>query len=141
MRNQPTTLLFYDYETFGKSPKVDRPCQFAAIRTNEHLDVLGDPKELYCKPNIDYLPSPEACLVHGITPQLALKKGNPEPEFIDAIRKELARSNTCSVGYNNIRFDNQVTRNSLYRNLHCPYEGLHSDGQSQWDILHLARAF
>ena len=138
--NHPTSLLFYDYETFGQSPATDRPCQFAAIRTNEHLEIIDAPVEYYCKPPIDYLPAPEACLVHGITPQLATEQGLIEPEFIQLIHNELSHPGTCAVGYNSNSFDANVTRNSLYRNLHCPYEGLYGNGQSQWDILNLARA-
>ena len=134
------TLLFYDYETFGQSPALDRPCQFAAIRTNEQLEIIDAPVELYCKPPPDYLPAPEACLVHGITPQMAIERGVIEPDFIQSIHTELSRPGTCSVGYNSNSFDASVTRNSLYRNLHCPYEGLYNNGQSQWDILNLARA-
>ena len=63
-----------------------------------------------------------------------------EPDFIQAIHTELSQPGTCAVGYNSNSFDASVTRNSLYRNLHCPYEGLYNNGQSQWDILNLARA-
>ena len=38
--NQPG-FLFHDYETFGTSPSLDRPAQFAAIRTDAELNVLG----------------------------------------------------------------------------------------------------
>ncbi|MCS5961331.1 hypothetical protein LNP74_26735 [Klebsiella pneumoniae subsp. pneumoniae] len=40
--NQPG-FLFHDYETFGTSPSLDRPAQFAAIRTDAELNVLGEP--------------------------------------------------------------------------------------------------
>lgn len=41
--NQPG-FLFHDYETFGTSPSLDRPAQFAAIRTDAELNVLGEPE-------------------------------------------------------------------------------------------------
>ncbi|EPZ5283620.1 exonuclease domain-containing protein, partial [Cronobacter dublinensis] len=46
---QPT-FLFHDYETFGKSPSLDRPAQFAALRTDENFNVIGEPEVFYCKP-------------------------------------------------------------------------------------------
>jgi exodeoxyribonuclease-1 len=29
------TFYFHDYETFGKNPALDRPAQFAGVRTDE----------------------------------------------------------------------------------------------------------
>ena len=69
--NQPG-FLFHDYETFGTSPSLDRPAQFAAIRTDAELNVLGEPEVFYCKPADDYLPQPQAVMITGITPQEAL---------------------------------------------------------------------
>ena len=76
------SLYWYDYETFGLDPSRDGISQFAGIRTNERLEVIGEPLTIYCYPPIDRLPSPEACLVTGITPQIALETGIPEKEFI-----------------------------------------------------------
>ncbi|WP_256741117.1 exonuclease domain-containing protein, partial [Cronobacter sakazakii] len=77
---QPT-FLFHDYETFGKSPSLDRPAQFAALRTDENFTVIGEPDVFYCKPADDYLPQPEAVLITGITPQVARARGENEAEF------------------------------------------------------------
>ena len=68
------TFYWYDYETFGLSPKVQRIAQFAGIRTDENLNIL-DEHMFYCKPTHDCLPAPEACAVTGISPQLCEKKG------------------------------------------------------------------
>ena len=76
------TLYWHDYETWGEVPAKDRPSQFAGIRTDEDLNVIGAPLVTYCKPTDDVLPKPEACLVTGITPQKALAEGLSEPEFI-----------------------------------------------------------
>ncbi|EOW7461996.1 exonuclease domain-containing protein, partial [Shigella flexneri] len=45
---QPT-FLFHDYETFGTHPALDRPAQFAAIRTDDEFNVIGEPEVFYCK--------------------------------------------------------------------------------------------
>jgi exodeoxyribonuclease-1 len=37
------TFLWHDYETFGATPRSDRPAQFAAIRTDAELNEIGDP--------------------------------------------------------------------------------------------------
>ena len=69
------TFLFHDYETFGTHPALDRPAQFAAIRTDDEFNVIGEPEVFYCKPADDYLPQPGAVMVTGITPQEARDKG------------------------------------------------------------------
>ncbi|MDZ7751085.1 MAG: exodeoxyribonuclease I [Gammaproteobacteria bacterium] len=134
-----TTLYWHDYETFGVDPRRDRPVQFAGLRTGEDLEVVGDPLELYCRPTDDYVPHPEACLITGITPQRALEQGVSEREFITRIHHELARPGTCGVGYNSMRFDDEVTRHTLYRNLMDPYGREWKNGNSRWDIIDMVR--
>ncbi|NAW88764.1 exodeoxyribonuclease I [Photobacterium halotolerans] len=136
--NQPT-LFWLDYETFGANPSVDRPCQFAGVRTDMDFNVIGEPLVIYCQPPSDYLPSPEACLITGITPQEAMEKGLPEHEFIARIHAELSKPNTCVVGYNNVRFDDEVTRYTLYRNFYDPYAWSWQSGNSRWDMLDIMR--
>ncbi|SJL82996.1 exodeoxyribonuclease I [Vibrio palustris] len=137
--HQPT-FFFFDYETWGTSPAKDRPSQFAGIRTDKDFNIIGEPVVLYCQLPADYLPNPEAALVTGIKPQLAMQKGVPEPEFIQKIYQELATPNTTSVGYNNIRFDDEVTRYTSYRNFLDPYEWAYKNGNSRWDLLDVMRA-
>mgnify|MGYP002725446522 CR=1 FL=1 len=133
------TLYWHDYETFGADTRSDRPVQFAGIRTDLDLNPIGDPLMVYCRPSGDFLPQPEACMVTGITPQEALEKGVPEVEFIQQIRDELLQPKTCGVGYNTLRFDDEITRNTLYRNLYDPYEREYKNENSRWDIIDLVR--
>ena len=63
----------------------------------------------------------------------------PEPQFIEAIHSELSQPNTCTVGYNSIRFDDEVTRYSLYRNFYDPYQREYKNGNSRWDIIDMMR--
>ena len=93
-----TTLYWHDYETFGLDTKRDRPAKFAGLRTDENLNPLGDPLVIHCKPVRDVLPSPDACLINGITPQMVDVLGVPEPEFVARIHVELAQSSTCGRG-------------------------------------------
>ena len=133
------TLYWHDYETFGIDPKYDRPAQFAGIRTDEDLNITGEPLMIYCKLAEDSLPSPEACLVTGITPQEANEKGLPEAEFIKLIHDEFAQANTCGVGYNSLRFDDEFTRFILYRSFYDAYAREWQNGNSLWDIIDMAR--
>ena len=134
------TFYWHDYETFGASPAKDRPCQFAGLRTDTNLNIVGDPLVIYARPTPDYLPSPMAILVTGITPQDAMQKGVSEREFIARIHAELSQPLTCGVGYNSLRFDDEVTRYTLYRNFYDPYAREYQDGNSRWDLIDLVRA-
>lgn len=134
-----TTLFWHDYETFGTDPKRDKPAQFAGVRTDENFNQIGDPVCFYCKPPADYLPQPEACLITGITPQYALQHGLCEAEFAKAILHELAQPQTCTLGYNSLRFDDEVTRNLLYRNFYDPYAREWQLGNSRWDLIDVMR--
>jgi exodeoxyribonuclease-1 len=62
-----------------------------------------------------------------------------ESQFAARVNEELALPGTCSVGYNSIRFDDEFTRNLLYRNFYDPYEREWKDGNTRWDIIDLAR--
>ncbi len=133
------SIYWYDYETFGIDPRYDRLAQFAGIRTDEELNIISDPLTLYCKPADDCLPDPHACLITGITPQKALADGVNEAEFITTIHKEFSTANTCVAGYNNIRFDDEFTRNTLYRNFFNAYAHEWQQGNSRWDIIDTVR--
>lgn len=133
------TLYWHDYETTGTDPARDRAVQFAGIRTDEDLNVVGKPLELYCQPAPDVLPHPQACLITGITPQHALEHGVVEASFIERIHAELSRSHTCGVGYNSIRFDDELTRYTLYRNFHDAYAREWQHGNSRWDLIDVVR--
>ena len=93
-----STFFWHDYETFGLSPAKDRPAQFAGVRTDMDLNEIGEPLMLYCQLPTDYLPSPESTLITGITPQLCNERGVPEPQFAQAIVRELAAPDTIGVG-------------------------------------------
>lgn len=134
------SYFWHDYETFGTDPQRDRASQFAGIRTDLDFNPIGEPLMVYCKLADDYLPHPEACLITGITPQLTLKHGVCEAEFTRLIHEQLAQPGTCGVGYNSIRFDDEVTRNLLYRNFYDPYAREWQNGNSRWDLIDVARA-
>lgn len=134
------TLFWYDFETFGTNPQLDRPVQFAGVRTDYDFNIVGAPLVIYCKPSLDSLPHPDACLITGITPQLAEEKGLCEAEFIRLIHEQISTPETCTLGYNTLRFDDEVTRNSLYRNFYDPYAREWQNNNSRWDIIDIARA-
>ncbi len=133
------TFLWHDYETFGAQARRDRPAQFAAIRTDAELNEIGEPIMHYCRPAPDFLPDPQSCLITGITPQVCLQRGVPEHQFAAIIEQALAASGTIGVGYNTIRFDDEITRFMFWRNLIDPYAREWQNNCGRWDILDMVR--
>ncbi|HUA79395.1 MAG TPA: exodeoxyribonuclease I, partial [Dyella sp.] len=133
------TLFWHDYETFGTDSRRDRPIQFAGIRTNLELEIVDEPVMFYGKPPHEMVPSPESCLITGITPQQAERDGLIEADFAARVHEELAAPGTCGVGYNSLRFDDEFTRQLLYRNFFEPYGREWENGNSRWDLIDLVR--
>jgi exodeoxyribonuclease-1 len=133
------TLLWHDYETWGLDPRKDRPAQFAALRTDLELNELNAPTVLWCRLAGDALPDPRAVLLTGLLPQEIENKGLHEAAFFQQVHSELALPGTCGVGYNSLRFDDEVSRFGLYRNFIDPYEREQRHGCSRWDIIDLVR--
>ena len=134
-----TSIFWYDYETTGINPRCDRAVQVAGIRTDVELNEIDQPLNLYCHLSEDILPHPAACLVTGITPGLLDDKGLDEAEFITRTHAQLAMPGTCGAGYNTLRFDDEVTRYSLYRNFFDPYAREWQGGNSRWDLIDVVR--
>jgi exodeoxyribonuclease I len=133
------SFFWHDYETFGRVPRRDRPAQFAGVRTDAELNEIGEPVMLYCQPPTDTLPDPESCLLTGITPQHCLAQGVPEHQFADQVLAALGAPGTVGVGYNSIRFDDEVTRHLFWRNLIDPYGREWQNGCGRWDLLDTVR--
>lgn len=137
--NRTQTFYWHDYETWGAQPALDRAAQFAGQRTDLDLNLVGDPLVIYARPADDLLPQPAACLVTGITPQQACEQGLVEAEFFARIHEAFIQAGTCALGYNSMRFDDEVTRYGLYRNFFDPYAREWQNGNSRWDMIDVVR--
>ena len=135
-----TSIFWYDYETTGITPRCDRPLQVAGIRTDFELNEIDAPLNLYCRPSDDILPHPAACAITGITPSRLAEQGLSEADFMTRVHAQLAAPGTCGAGYNTLRFDDEMTRYSLYRNFFDPYAREWQGGNSRWDLIDVVRA-
>lgn len=135
----PASFLFYDLETFGSDPRRTRIAQFAAVRTDAYLKLVEEPISFFVQPADDLLPSPVATLITGITPQHAMREGMNEAEAFARIAEEMSRPETCTLGWNSLRFDDEFVRHGLFRNFHDPYEREWRGGNSRWDMLDMMR--
>ena len=133
------SIFWYDFETTGIQPHSDRPIQVAGIRTNEQLEEIGEPLNIYCQLADDILPHPMSSLITGIGPEILQKEGLLEVEFIERLHQQLIQPSTCTAGYNSIRFDDEMTRATLYRNFYDPYAREWQGGNSRWDLIDVLR--
>ncbi|MDG0992603.1 MAG: exodeoxyribonuclease I [Luminiphilus sp.] len=134
------SFYWHDYETSGANVFEDRPLQFAGVRTDKAFNVIGDPLVHYCRPSPDCLLHPAAIRVTGISPYKALSEGSPEGAFMAQILSQFMVPGTCALGYNSVRFDDEITRFALYRNFFPPYAREFGQNRSRWDLIDVARA-
>ena len=133
------TFFFYDLETSGLTARQDRIMQFAGQRTDMNLEPIGEPYNVLVALNDDTLPSPDALMVTGITPQKTVDEGYTEAQFARMLSEEIFTPDTIAVGFNNVRFDDEFIRHLLWRNFYDPYEWSWKDGRSRWDLLDVVR--
>ncbi len=133
------TFFFYDLETSGLSARSDRIMQFAGQRTDMELQPIGEPYNLLVKLNDDTLPSPDALMVTGISPQKTVDEGYSEAQFAKILQEEIFTPETIAVGFNNVRFDDEFVRHLFWRNFYDPYAWSWKDNRSRWDLLDVVR--
>lgn len=133
------TFFFYDLETSGFSARYDRIMQFAGQRTNDELELIGQPVNLLVKLTDDILPSPGAVLTTHVTPQMTVADGISEADFCRYFLEQVATPDTTILGYNSTRFDDEFIRHTLWRNFHDPYQWAWAEGRDRWDLLDVTR--
>jgi len=133
------SFFFYDLETSGFDARYDRIMQFAGQRTDMDFKPIGEPYNFLIKLTDDVLPSPDALLVTGITPQQTLDEGLTEAQAAKLLIEEVFTPGTITVGFNNIRFDDEFIRNLFWRNFIDPYEWAWKENRSRWDMLDIVR--
>jgi exodeoxyribonuclease-1 len=132
---------FYDYESSGVDHHYDQIYQFACIKTNANLDIIDSSiVNLLAKPRLDVLPHPKAFLTHHIDIDILEKEGIDEIELAKLIQNVfLENENNCISGYNTISFDDEMTRNLMFKNLQQPYEHEFRNGNRRLDVYNLVR--
>lgn len=133
------TFFWYDLETTGVNPREDRIMQFAGQRTDMQLNPVGEPVNVLVRLSDDILPSPDAILVTGITPQQTIADGMTEIEFLRYFHETVVTPGTIFVGFNSVRFDDEFMRYLHYRNFYDAYEWEWQEKRSRWDLLDVVR--
>jgi len=132
--------IFYDTETTGISTTFDQILQFAAILTDDALNEL-DRFEIQCRILPWVVPSPGALLITGVSPGMLVDRYLPSHySMVSTIESKLLDwSPAVFIGYNSIKFDEALLRQSLFQNLRRPYLTV-TGGNARADVLTMARA-
>jgi len=111
-------FVFYDYETTGISPEYDQPLQFAAIITDLDFNEI-ERVDIRCQLSPHILPAPMALHVTGVNPNQLLNNNLPTAfEFAQTIQEFTQKwAPAIWIGYNTIKFDENVMRQMFYQNL------------------------
>ncbi len=133
------SFYFYDLETTGINPRNDRILQFAGQRTTMGLKPMGKPDNILVKLSDDVLPSPDAILVTGITPQITAAEGVTETKLVSYLVEKVFLPGTITVGFNSTRFDDEFIRFLFWRNFADAYEWQWKENRSRWDLLDVSR--
>lgn len=133
-------FVFWDTETTGISTDFDQILQFAAVRTDADLNEV-DSLELRCRLHPYVVPAPGALRVTGMTIDRLTDAALPcHYDMIRQIRAKLIEwSPVVFVGYNSLRFDEELLRKALFRTLHSPYI-TNTGGNCRADAMALVQA-
>jgi exodeoxyribonuclease I len=129
-------FVFYDLETTGISPAYDQPLQFAAILTDEHF-VEKQRVNIRCRLAPHILPSPQALIVTGVTPDQLTDPSLPSlfefSQRVVALTEQWAPA--IWVGYNTMKFDEEVLRQTFYQNLSPSIYATQFNGNTRFDVM------
>jgi len=134
------SLVIYDTETTGTDTFFDQILQFAAVRTDDELREI-DRFEIRCRLLPHVVPAPDAMRVNRSSAARLVDQALPTHyQMVRKIREQLQKwSPSLFLGWNSIRFDEDLLRQAFYKTLHAPYL-TNTSGNSRSDALRLAQA-
>ena len=131
--------VFYDFETSGRSSTWDQIIEVGAVLVNDNFQVLADPLNLRCSLKPGLVPEPYALIVNRTTPQILRRTNLSHYGLIIQMQEVLTKwSPAIFVGFNNLNFDEEYMRKSLFKTLNEPYLTQYN-GNKRGDILGLIR--
>lgn len=132
-------FIFYDTETTGLTAGFDQILQFAAVVTDDDLNVIEE-VNLRCRLQPHVIPSPGALVITGVRPSDIARANLSHYEMIREIRALIERCTpSVIVGYNSISYDENMLRQAFYQTLNPVYL-TNTNGNTRMDVLRLAHA-
>ncbi len=116
------SYVFYDVETTGLNTRFDQITQFAAVRTDQDLNVV-ERFEIRLRLSPHIIPSPGALRITRCAISSLIDASLPSPyEGVGQIYAKLSSwPPSAYIGYNSISFDEEILRHSLFQSLYYPY--------------------
>lgn len=133
------SFVIYDLETTGLDPQWNLPLQAAAIHTDADLRPLGE-LSLRCRLPAHIVPSPGALMTTGIRPEQLEQAPLSSTEMLGIIARALeAWAPATIIGYNTLRYDEEILRHAFFTHLMPPY-ATSLNGHRRADLLTMVRA-
>jgi exodeoxyribonuclease-1 len=133
------SFVIYDVETTGLEPQWNVPLQAALIHADEKLACLGE-LSLRCRLPAHIVPSPGALLTTGLRPEQLEQAPMSTTGMLVAIARALeAWAPAIVIGYNTIRYDEEILRYAFFTHLLPPY-ATQLGGHRRADLLTMVRA-
>ena len=136
-------FVFYDSETTGTQTSFDQILQFAAVRTNDALEIERqdtDTLNVRCRRLPHTIPSPGALLVTRTAPTALDQAELSHYEMMRTVARTLTKwSPATFIGYNSIRFDEKLLRQGFYQNL-LPVYLTNTKGCRRADLMQMVQA-
>lgn len=134
------SFVFFDTETTGLRHGFDQIVHFAAIRTDNDLNEI-DRFEARSRLLPHVVPHPAALRTNGLPIARLTDEVLPSHyQMVLSIRQKLLSwSPSIFVGYNSIRFDEEMLRHALFQTLHPAYL-TSNHGNCRADVLGLVMA-
>lgn len=115
------SYLVYDLETTGLNPVHDVPLQASFIQADADLTIQRE-ITLRCRLPGHVVPSPDAMLVTRLTPSMLEEQDLSHVEMMAQIGRIIADAKPClALGYNILRYDEEVLRQNFFQTLLPPY--------------------
>ena len=133
--------IFYDTETTGTHTAFDQILQFAAIKTDDELNIL-DRFNVSCRLLPHIVPSPGAMLVTGVAIDDLLSRELSHYEMMRRVYAKItdwSKGGAIFAGWNSMRFDEALLRQAYYQNL-LPVYQTNTNGNGRADIMRVAQA-
>ncbi|MDR6826337.1 exodeoxyribonuclease-1 [Bosea sp. BE271] len=133
------SFIVLDLETSGLESQWHLPLQTALIHCDDNLKPLSE-LSLRCRLPAYIVPSPGALLTTGIGPVQLEQAPMSSTEMLSTIAKALvAWAPATVIGYNSIRFDEEMLRHAFFTHLLPPY-ATQIGGHRRADLLTMVRA-
>lgn len=131
--------LFYDLETSGLNLIHDVPLQAAFIVADADFQIQRE-ITLRCRLPMHIVPTPDAMCVTGITPSMLEDQELSHVEMMAQIGRIIGDAKPCMVlGFNTLRFDEEVLRQNFFQSLLPPYS-TSLTGHGRADVYRMLQA-